>query len=198
MFAIGKTRGHRCRRNIFGATRACFHELLRDDSGAEIAEAAVVLPITFLVIFAVFWFALAFNISSTLERAARAGIATGTHASCALCGNSFPTSSQIVSAISSVLQDDHLDPRNLVPYTPPFACVPNQAPSCSVVQGVEICTGVPLDCGSVGCQSPPAACGANPVLGTRVSFGYKYSPPVPLPRLSRVTIHATAQSEPET
>ena len=41
------------------------------DSGQEIAEAALVLPILFLILLAIFWFGRAFNIASTIERAAK-------------------------------------------------------------------------------------------------------------------------------
>jgi len=139
---------------------------LKHESGQEIAEAAVVLPILFLILLAIFWFGRAFNIASTVERAARHGIQTFTHPTCASCGNNFPTNAQIVDSVNSALQDDHLKPADVTAYAPPFACDATPAPSCTTLTGVEICTGVPLTCGTATCQSPPVACGTNSSLGT--------------------------------
>jgi Flp pilus assembly protein TadG len=44
------------------------------EEGQEIAEAAVVMPILCLVLLAIFWFGRAFNIASTVERAAKHGV----------------------------------------------------------------------------------------------------------------------------
>ncbi len=168
------------------------------DSGQEIAEAALVLPILFLILLAIFWFGRAFNIASTIERAARHGIQTFTHPTCASCGNNFPTNAQTVDSVNSALQDDHLQPANVTAYAPPFACDATPAPTCTTLQGVEICTGVPLTCGTVNCQNPPVACGSNPDLqGVRVSFGYQFTSPLPIANLPAMTLHASALSPQE-
>jgi Flp pilus assembly protein TadG len=171
---------------------------LNEDCGQEIAEAALVLPILFLVLLAIFWFGRAFNIAGTVERAARQGIQTATQLLCASCGNTASTNAQIVASVSSVLQNDHLDPANLASYSPPFACTPATAPTCSTSSNVEICTGAPLSCGSASCQSPPVACGADASLtGVRVSFGYRFTTPLPIANLSAITIPASAESPSE-
>jgi len=168
------------------------------DSGQEIAEAALVLPILFLILLAIFWFGRAFNIASTIERAAKHGIQTFTHPTCASCGNNFPTNAQTVDSVNSALQDDHLQPANVTAYAPPFACDATPAPTCTTLQGVEICTGVPLTCGTVNCQNPPVACGSNPDLqGVRVSFGYQFTSPLPIANLPAMTLHASALSPQE-
>src|SRR5712692_11699596 len=115
------------------------------DSGQEIAEAALVLPILFLILLAIFWFRRAFNIASTIERAAKHGIQTFDRPTCTVCGNSFPTDAQIFDSVNSALKDDHLQPANVTAYSPAFAC--NAAPTCTTLQGVEICRDVPLTCG---------------------------------------------------
>ena len=170
---------------------------LTEECGQEIAEAALVLPILFLILLAIFWFGRAFNIASTVERAARHGIQTATQPLCASCGNTFPASAQIVASVSSVLQNDHLSPANLTAYSPPFACTPTTAPTCTTLSNVEICTGVPLTCGNVSCQSPPVPCGADAAVGERVSFGYRFTTPLPIANLSAITIPASAQTEQE-
>src|SRR5947209_8424032 len=170
----------------------------RDDVGQEIVEAAFVLPILFLILLAIFWFGRAFNISSTLDRAARQGVSTASRPSCATCGNTFQTDSQVVAQISGVLNADHLQIGSVQAYSPAFACTATPAPSCTTVQNVQICRSVPLTCGDVACQTPtPAACGNNPNLGVRVSFAYQSPSPLRIANLPAIVMHASAQSEAE-
>jgi len=162
--------------------------------GAEILEAALVLPILFFVIFAMIWLGLAFNISSTLHRAARQALRGGVSPSCALCGNTLPADTQVVDTVNSALQAAHLRSAKLTPYSPPFACQTTPAPRCTTVQNVEICRGVPVSCGGATCQSPPVTCGSFPGLGARVSFAYQFDSPLPLGAFRSIAIRASAQT----
>jgi Flp pilus assembly protein TadG len=186
--------------------RRCCLELLttalrlasHDDAGQEIVEAAFVLPILFLMMLAIFWFGRALNINSTLDRAAREGVSTASRPSCATCGNAFQTDSQVVAQISAVLNADHLKIGSVQAYSPAFACTAIPAPSCTTVQNVQICRGVPLTCGDVACQTPTlAACGNNPKLGVRVSLAYQNPSPLRIANLPARVMHASAQSEAE-
>jgi Flp pilus assembly protein TadG len=172
---------------------------LNKECGQEIVEAALVLPILFLVLLGIFWFGRAFNIAGTVERAARQGIQTATQLLCASCGNTVSTNAQIVASVTSALQNDHLDPANLTAYSPPFACTATPAPTCTTSSNVEVCTGAPLACGSAACQNPPVACSADapPPNGVRVSFGYRFTTPLPIANLSAITIPASAESPSE-
>lgn len=172
---------------------------LEQDSGQTLVEAALILPILFLILLGIFWFGRAFNIASTVERAAAKGIQVNSHQTCATCSpsNTAATNAQIVAAIVAALQDDHLKTVNLTPYMPAFSCNAGTPPTCTTLQGVGICRGVPLTCGTTQCQSPPIACGANAELGVRVSFGYNFNSPFPLANLTGLTLHASAQSQPE-
>jgi len=175
-----------------------FYDLKRD-SGQTLVEAALILPVLFLILLGIFWFGRAFNIVSTLERAAQEGIQVNSQQTCATCTppNSAATNAQIVSAIVTSLQNDHLKAVNLTAYMPPFSCTAGTPPNCTTLQGVGICRGVPLTCGTTQCQSPPIACGANAELGVRVSFGYNFNSPFPLAKLPGLTLHGSAQSQPE-
>src|SRR5436309_2005941 len=168
---------------------------LSHESGQQIAEAALVLPILFLILLGIFWFGRAFNMASTVERAAKHAI-EAFHQSCATtCGNTTPTNAQIVARVNAALQDDHLAVANVTNYSPPFACQSTPTPTCTTLNGVEICTGVPLTCGTVNCQNPPVACGADAELnGVRVSFGYRFTSPLPIANLNAITLHASAIS----
>lgn len=164
------------------------------DSGQEILEAAIVLPLLFLIMLGIFWFGRAFNIRSTLNRAARQALNAATQNTCATCGNIAQTNAKIVGALTTTLQADHLQTGDIVSYTPDFACTATPAPACTSTSNVQICTSVPITCGTVACQLPVVACGANAVYGTRVSFGYQYHWPLALASIPPITLHTNATS----
>ena len=56
-------------------------------TGSEIAEAALVLPIFFLIMLGIYWFGRAFNTYATINHAAREGARVGVAQTCATCGN---------------------------------------------------------------------------------------------------------------
>lgn len=197
---MGETRKTKCnRRNCPELLTMAFRSLSRDDAGQEIVEAAFVLPILFLIMLAIFWFARAFNISATLDRAAREGLKAASRASCATCGNAFQTDALVMAQITAVLNADHLQIGSVQPYTPAFACTTTPAPSCTTTpEHVQICRGVPLTCGDVACQTPtPTTCGANPKLGVRVSFAYQSPSPLNIANLPAIVMHASAQTNAE-
>jgi len=180
------------------AGRSTFHSGsttgLERERGAEILEAALVLPILFFVVFAMIWLGLAFHAASSLHRAVRQAVRIGASHSCALCGNTLAADTEIVGNVNSTLQATHLRAEKVIPYSPPFACQATPLPSCTTTQNVEICRGVPLSCGGATCQSPPAQCGALPGLGTRISFAYEFDSPVPVGAFRSIVIRASAQS----
>ena len=69
------------RKKSWGAWR----RLARDTRGTEIAEAAVVLPMLFMILMAIFWFGQAFRIYGTLTQATRAGARAAVAPVCATC-----------------------------------------------------------------------------------------------------------------
>src|SRR5258707_581827 len=60
---------------------------LRRTDGAEIAEAALVLPLLFMFLLGIVWFGRAFQIYATITQAAQQGAVMAARASCATCGN---------------------------------------------------------------------------------------------------------------
>ena len=63
---------------------------LRSTQGAEIAEAALVLPVVFVFLLGIVWFGRAFNIYSTIQQAAQQGAIAAARPSCAVCGGGPP------------------------------------------------------------------------------------------------------------
>jgi len=108
---------HQRKQHLRAAALRFAVSLRKRQCGAEIAEFAVVLPVLVLVVFAILWFGLAFNIVSTVQRAAKLGVQTAARPTCALCGNNFSTGSQVVSSITSVLNTDRLNSANLTAYS---------------------------------------------------------------------------------
>ena len=194
-----------------------FRKIVSRTDGQEIAEAALVLPIVFLVLVAIFWFGRAFNISGSLERAAKEGALRAAQATCGSCANpnAPATSADVADAVQSVLSASSINVSALQPYAPPFVCTPTTAPVCTTTAtssggqtfNLQICTGAPLSCGAgagAGCgTASPPACGTGPVYGTRIALAYRFD----LLRLTyssgnlsgapSVTLPAVAQTVPE-
>jgi hypothetical protein len=192
----------------------CFRNML-GTGGQEVAEAALVLPIVFLILVAIFWFGRAFNISGTLERAAKEGALAASQATCATCGNAFSSNTNIADAVQSVLSASSINVSSLQAYAPPFVCTPATAPACTTTVtssggqtfNLQICSGAPLSCGAgaaAGCgTASPPACGAGLVYGTRIAIAYRFDllrlsySSGSLSRASSVTLPAVAQTVPE-
>ena len=80
-------------------------------TGSEIAEAALVLPIFFLIMLGIYWFGRAFNTYATINHAAREGARVGVAQTCATCGNpNSPTTNTIATQVKQSLQASSLDP----------------------------------------------------------------------------------------
>src|SRR5271166_4397951 len=92
--------------------------------GSEIAEAALVIPIFFMILLGIYWFGRAFNVYATINHAAREGARFGTAQTCATCGglpgcggsaNCSPSANQIARQVGQALQAAHLDPGQVQP-----------------------------------------------------------------------------------
>jgi hypothetical protein len=150
--------------------------LSHDTAGAEIAEAAVVLPLLFMLLFGIMWFARAFNIYATVNRAARQGALAAAANNCATCGNVRQTQANIQSnVVNPILVASHLDPGQ--------------------VQNFSVLWDQPLNPGSPLVER-----------GTVVSLDYPYNfklngisccPPTLSPITTGVTIRAQAQARQE-
>jgi hypothetical protein len=166
--------------------------------GSQIAEAAVVLPITFLLLFAIYWFGRAFSIYATINHAAREGAQTAAVPACANCtaactwpGSALPCDAQVVSVMNNALSAARLDPTLAVASSPnpaPQICpgaVPPGACTPASGGGFTICRNVLLNQAS----SAPSVCGVI------ISFQYPYKATLPFTTLNNQTILLNAQVE---
>src|SRR5277367_1409698 len=88
---------------------------LRSAEGSEIAEAAVVLPLVFTFLLGIVWFGRAFHIYSTITQAAQQGAITAARATCATCGDAFPSPNVAVQdAVEGVLKSSSIDPSQIL------------------------------------------------------------------------------------
>ena len=180
---------------------------LADADGAEIAEAALVLPLVFTLLLGIIWFGRAFNIYSTIQQAAQQGAITAAREPCATCagGNAPPSATGADNVVIAVLQASSLNANQIqLPSAPPncgggqsqipCAACPSPAPvssgSCSVASNIYVCQNVQLNPVAVGStQSQPIQC------GTVVSFQYPFQFYLPFTSLNMQTITLSAQAQ---
>ncbi len=188
-------------RSMILKMRAFIHSL-RDTDGAEIAEAALVLPVVFVFLLGIIWFGRAFNIYSTIQQAAQQGALVAARPTCATCGapsppwgsTTFPGDLTVANTISSVMQASSLDPGQILPASspPPLPCtwpapVPLPAGNCSTTSNITICREVLLN--------PSAAATQPQICGTLVSFQYPFQFYLPFTSLNLRQIVLTAQAQ---
>jgi hypothetical protein len=172
--------------------------LLRERTGSEIAEAAVILPLLFMLLLSIYWFGRAFSIHSTINHAAREASLTAAAPACANCtascawaSSALPCDATVVDVVSQDLIAAHVDPNQMQPFTPtpaPPPC-PGVSPEgmCATASGgnFTICRNVVLDQNS----SSPQACGVI------ISFQYPYQFALPFTSLNNQRILLKAQAE---
>jgi hypothetical protein len=188
-------------------------KVARGTRGAEIAETAMILPLLFVFIMAVFWFGQAYRIYGTITQAARQGARAAVAPACSTCTASSDPSANAWAAVQSTMQAAHLDPTQLRPPTtlPPLcscsssasttSCTGGSVVSCDsgetniCVQGVSHPNGNsdPALEGNVELSAPGQ--GGAGECGISVSFQYPYSFWLPFSALNKETIQLRAQAE---
>jgi len=177
---------------------------LRSTEGAEIAEAALVLPLLFMLLLGIIWFGRVFNIYSTITQAAQQGATTAARAGCASCtatagwnGTSFPNDTTVDNAIFAVLKASNIDPGQIPTNSTPttFASCANSSLSppanlpltCSTTSNVSICRNALLQ--------PSTSATQFPECGVVVSFQYPFQFYLPFTSLNMQKIVLTAQAQ---
>ncbi len=92
-----------------------------DSTGAEIAEAAIVLPLVFMLLLGIYWFGRAYNIYATITYAAREGARAATAPTSATLGNTTLTPDQVATRVLQVLQASKLNPAQVTQLIPESA-----------------------------------------------------------------------------
>jgi TadE-like protein len=165
--------------------------ILMGTAGAEIAETAVVLPLLFTILLAIFFFGRAYNIYGTITQAAMQGARAAVAPQCATCGNlALPADQIATNVIAPVLQASHLDPARVQVLTP-AAC------ACG-----SVACGTSVACDPAGVSATPSICvqqninlsttGGAAQCGTSVAFQYPYGFNLPFQSFT-LQLKATAQ-----
>jgi Flp pilus assembly protein TadG len=147
-------------------------QIVAGSTGSEIAEAALVIPIFFMVLLGIYWFGRAFNTYATLNHAAREGALAATMSTCGSCGNSATGAVAVATVVTAALQASGLDPSHVQAYTPPSPVFCAGAHSCPANSNITVCSNV---------QLTPSAAPGLPVCGVTVSFQYPYNFSLPFP-----------------
>lgn len=175
-----------------------FRRIVIRTEGSEIAEAAVVLPIVFMVLMGILWFGRAYNVYATITHAAQEGARLASTNNCATCGNtgfqSPGASGPVYQAIAQALQASKLDASSvLLPSPTPSFCSCGNAPPCSTpVACAPAVAGQPQVCIQYNVQLDPTVV-APGSCGVSVSFRYPYQFYFPFTSLNLQTIHLNTQ-----
>jgi Flp pilus assembly protein TadG len=174
--------------------------ILTDTGGQEIAEAAVVLPIVFLLLIGIMTFARAYNIYTTITYAAQEGARLAAQSSSASTGNTPSSAADVANRVAAVLQASSIDPGQIqtFPGTAALTSCGGGAASCNAQNNVTVCTNVEINAttrrrrrggGGGTTVTGPTACGAT------VSFQYPYKFMLPFVSVNGKTINMIADVE---
>lgn len=162
----------------------------RDTRGAEIAEAAAVLPLMFMMLLGIFWFGQAFSIYGAITRAAQEGARAGAAPYCATCSSPNSIATNAVSAVNADLLVSKLDPAQIqaLSSAPAFNPCSGAPTSCASVSGSNVCVQGPV------LLTDPTLPGATAVCGVSVTFQYPFQFWLPFTSLNKQRILLTASA----
>lgn len=178
---------------MLGSIRSILRRLAAESRGAEIAEAAAVLPLMFMVLLGIFWFGQAFSIYGTITRAAQDGARAGAAPYCTTCtpGANLPDQNAF-NAVKASMSAAKLDVTN--------AKVPSTTPAFNLCSG-----GVSGGCDGGITGNTNNVCVQNQVLmssntssggvcGISISFQYPFQFWLPFTSLNKQKIWVTASA----
>jgi len=159
--------------------------VLHGTAGAEIAEAALVLPLAFMFLFGIIWFGRAFNIYSTIQQAAQQGALVAARSSCSTCGDTAATVTNVDTAITAVMQASSLDITQIQ--------LPASYPSCG---GATTCAGCATSTHNIYVCQNAAVTGITPTQRVAVvNFQYPFRFTLPGTSLNMQNIILSAQAQ---
>src|SRR5215469_10832151 len=138
--------------------------LVRDTNASQIAEAAFVLPLMFMILLGIFWFGQAFSIYGAITRAAQEGARAGAAPACTTCAATNAVTNA-TNAVNNALTKSQLDPTK--------------------VQSLSV---------QVPIQLASATSGTNGINGISVSFKYPFQFWLPFTSLNKQQILLTASA----
>lgn len=162
----------------------------QENKGSQVAEAALVMPLAFMMLLGIYWFGRAFNTYATINQAAREGARVAVAQTCGTCGNGSPSAATVASTVTQTMQASSVDPTKIIAYpsTLPTPTTCPQAPAgasatCSNNNNVTVCNNVALT---------PSSTGYPQVCGVTVTFQYPYQFWLPFTSLNNQQLILTA------
>jgi Flp pilus assembly protein TadG len=174
------------------SARCFLRRLAVENRGAEIAEAAAVLPLMFMMLLGIFWFGQAFSMYGTITRAAQEGARAAATPSCTTCGLAATPAANASAAIQNVLQIAKLNPalaQQPTPIPTLLSCLDASTVACdgsvtnACVQGT-----------TEGVQLSNVVAGGAGVCGISVSFQYPFQFWLPFTSLNKQQIWLNASA----
>lgn len=161
---------------------------VKDTRGAEIAEAAAVLPLMFMILLGIFWFGQAFSIYGAITRAAQEGARAGAAPPCTTCGTAVALgtlAANATTAVATALQASNLNPASMQSPSPPVL------PPCAGF--IQSCPATGAACVQLPVQLLTSAQGGGD-CGISVSFQYPFKFWLPFTSLNNQQIMLTASA----
>lgn len=153
-----------------------WRRLARDTRGTEIVESAMIMPLLFMVLLAIFWFGQAYRIYGTLTHGARAGAEAAVAPVCTTCSAGTSSALNAQTGVQNALLAAHLDKNQLVPWTgwtPPALCACG-SPTAACGTPVSCDGSVTNVCVQGNVQLSYPAQGGMGTCGVSVSARYQY------------------------
>jgi|HubBroStandDraft_4_1064222.scaffolds.fasta_scaffold57417_2 hypothetical protein len=175
-----------------------------ETDGSEIAEAALVLPLMFMMLMGILWFGQAFRISGTIAHAARQGARAAVALPCTTCSGPATPAAQTTqeaqdayNAVQSALLAAKLDPTLMSKLTTAPALCPcgSTSSSCTLSGFVKCDASQSTVCVQTNVQLSSSSLGGAGVCGTSVSFQYPYTFWLPGSSLNKQNLLLPAQAE---
>lgn len=163
---------------------------VRETYGAEIAEAAAVLPLMFMILLGIFWFGQAFSLYGAITRAAQEGARAGAAPTCTTCGtgaNNTTYAANASAAVNNALIASNLNPAFIQVNSPP-----SFATFCDVPVQIN-CSGTGNACVQLPVQLLTSAQGSGP-CGVSVYFQYPFKFWLPFTSFNNQQILLTASA----
>jgi hypothetical protein len=176
---------------MIDSMRQTLRRLAAETRGAEIAEAAAVLPLMFMMLLGIFWFGQAFSIYGAITRAAQEGARAGALPYCATCGGADTLAQYATNAgnaVQTALISSKLNPALVQPpVAPPNFTACYGSAGCNPAAGLNICVQAPV-------QLTTPSSGGTGVCGISVSFRYPFQFWLPFTSLNQKTMLLTASA----
>jgi Flp pilus assembly protein TadG len=140
LYAGGVERGRMCQylRTLPGKFRVLVVTKFKEEPGAELVEAALVLPLLLMLLLGIVTFGRAYNVYQTITRAAREGARELVLPSSALNGSTAYSSSYVqTNFVDPALKASSLDPTKVKNYTTTYVFLDPNDPT-PYICGVQI------------------------------------------------------------